>query len=83
MANLLFIVSREEPKLHAYLRDHFADVPAVEVILDRRQGAPAGAGRPDGPDRRQKQIDDDLRKRGWVVVNRAERSRVAGDIARL
>jgi hypothetical protein len=82
MPDLLFIVAREEPRLHAYLKEHFADVQAVEIIFDRRQGEPAGPRRPPAVERRQKQIDDDIRKRGWAVVNRAQQARAPGNIVR-
>jgi hypothetical protein len=46
-ARWLFIVRRDRPRLHAYLRDAFAGVEQVEVIMDRRQ-----EDRPVGTDRR-------------------------------
>src|SRR2546425_225957 len=36
-ARIVFIVSRTEPYLYGYIRSAFAEVQAVEVILDRRQ----------------------------------------------
>jgi hypothetical protein len=32
----VFVVSRDHPVLFRHLRSHFADQPAVSVILDRR-----------------------------------------------
>jgi hypothetical protein len=46
-ARWLFIVRRDRPRLHAYLRDAFAGVEQVEVIVDRRQ-----EDRPVGTERR-------------------------------
>jgi hypothetical protein len=46
-ARWLFIVRRDRPRLHAYLRDAFAGVEQVEVIVDRRH-----ADRPVGAERR-------------------------------
>jgi hypothetical protein len=50
-ARWLFIVRRDHPRLHAYLRDAFAGVEQVEVILDRRQ-----ADRPISAERRSPEL---------------------------
>ena len=34
----LWIIPRDDPERYEYFRNHFADRPDVEVILDRRQG---------------------------------------------
>ena len=50
----LFIVSRDQPALFAYLSREFAGEPEVTVILDRRQGerpSPEGAQPADGDQR--------------------------------
>ncbi|HSD66400.1 MAG TPA: hypothetical protein VLF95_06855 [Vicinamibacteria bacterium] len=36
MAHWLFVVRRDRPRLYAYLRDAFAGVEPIEVIVDRR-----------------------------------------------
>jgi len=43
MADLLFIVSRTEPKQYLYLKHVFAD-ESRDVVLDRRIYSPTGAG---------------------------------------
>jgi len=48
----LFIVRRDRAKLYANLRESFEGVPAVQVILDRREGNGAPAGDPARRDRR-------------------------------
>lgn len=70
LGRLLFIVSRDEPKLHAYLKAQFTDLPSVDVVLDRRQTIRAARGRPDEPERRRHAVDADVRRFGWAVVKR-------------
>jgi len=69
---VLFIVARDAPKLHAYLKAQFTDLPSVDVVLDRRRDGLATDERPDEPERRRRAIDADLRRFGWVVVRRSE-----------
>ena len=69
---VLFIVSRSEPRLHAYLKEQFTDLPSVDVVMDRRREGFA----PDSPgqasERRRRAIDGDLRRFGWAVIKRGE-----------
>jgi hypothetical protein len=69
---VLFIVARDEPRLHAYLKEQFTDLPSVDVVMDRRREGFA----PDNPgkdsERRRRAIDGDLRRFGWAVVKRGE-----------
>ena len=67
---VLFIVSRDEPKLHAYLKAQFTDLPSVDVVLDRRHNALATRSRPDDSERRRHAVDADVRRFGWAVVKR-------------
>jgi len=69
---VLFIVSRDEPRLHAYLKTQFTDLPSVDVVLDRRRDRLGSDGRSDELERRRRAIDADLRRFGWVVVRRGE-----------
>jgi hypothetical protein len=70
LGRVLFIVSRNEPKLHAYLKAQFTDLPSVDVVLDRRQNELAPSVRPDERDRRRHAVDADVRRFGWAVVKR-------------
>lgn len=65
---VLFIVSRDEPRLHAYLKAQFTDLPSVDVVLDRRREALAADARGDEQERRRRIVDADLRRFGWAVV---------------
>jgi hypothetical protein len=69
----VFIVSRDEPALHEYLKQHFADRPDVEVILDRRVAerrrraeVPRAERRTGG--RRGRSVEGDLAALGFAVV---------------
>lgn len=73
MSRLLFIVSREEPRLYHYVRAAFASTEAVEVILDRRYGERRRSARPVDVDRRQGErratdVGQSLRHLGWATV---------------
>lgn len=72
VSRVLFIVARDAPKLHAYLKAQFVDLPSVDVVMDRRRDGLATDDRPDEPERRRRAIDADLRRFGWVVVRRAD-----------
>jgi len=69
----LCVVSREEPQLYEYVKNHFAGRPNVEVVIDRRQGQ--RRRRPASPaterrqsDRRQHAIDQDLAALGIAIA---------------
>jgi len=49
----IFVVDRDQPGLFEYMRDHFAEVPEIRVMLDRRRG-----------DRRRKTVGRADRRRG-------------------
>ena len=58
MADLVFIVSRTEPKQYLYLKHVFAD-ETRDVVLDRRT-----------VDRRHRDITRELQSSGWALVRR-------------
>jgi hypothetical protein len=67
MARHLFIVSPDRMDFFTDLRERFADDPNVQVIVDRRQRQPGNA--PPRPDRRvQREVDEELRTRGYAIV---------------
>jgi hypothetical protein len=74
MRRYRFIVGRENLDLYEYLVRSMADVPEIEVILDRRdEHRRRGGGTPPserrGPERRvQTRVDDGLRAFGWAFV---------------
>ena len=77
MARHLFILSRRDPDLYAYLKERFADDDAVEVILDRRDASasPArGGGNTAGSQdrRRRPEADTELLARSYTIVTLAE-----------
>jgi hypothetical protein len=69
-----FIVGREHVQLYEYLVRSMADVPEIEVILDRRgEHRRRGGGTPPserrGPERRvQTRVDEGLRTFGWAFA---------------
>ena len=69
----VFIVARDESALYAYLKEHFAGRPDVEVVLDRRLGErrrrsePSPAERRTGG-RRVRSVEGDLSALGFAVV---------------
>ena len=74
----LFIVARHNVQLYDYLKQEFAGEP-VTVMLDRREGErrqrgdePAGKERRKGDRRRQKDTDQALQTRGFVIVPESE-----------
>ena len=76
MADLLFIVSRNEPKQYLYLKHVYADENR-DVVLDRRGGErrqgqrpPPLAERRNGVERRHRDITRDLQSSGWALVRR-------------
>ena len=73
---LLFIVSRDQRDLHAYLTKEFRLDEHVQVILDRRLGDRPAAGPRDrdqrrGPRRRALSMDQQMRSAGFALVRRA------------
>ena len=75
MADVVFIVSRSEPKQYLYLKHFWAD-EGRDVILDRRTGERRQSLRPPPVERRhvkrrrQYDITQDLRSPGWALVRR-------------
>ena len=74
MADLVFIVSRAEPKQYLYLKHVFAD-ESRDVVLDRRTSerrrslrAPTIERR--HIDRRHSDITRELQSSGWALVRR-------------
>jgi hypothetical protein len=71
---ILYVISPTAPERYQFVRRHFADEPDVEVVYDRRRRerrmnqAPTAAGRRRG-DRRQNDIDEDLRAVGWALIH--------------
>jgi hypothetical protein len=81
MAQLVFIVSRQRPKLRDYLQREFAGNADVTVIVDRRLGERRLDSESRSPDRRrvssrQEQIDERLRSMGWAIVWRDDAATV-------
>ena len=74
MADLLFIVSRSEPKRYMYLKHEYAD-EGKEVILDRRGSDRRRSQKPPPferrhVERRQRDITPELQASGWAVLRR-------------
>jgi hypothetical protein len=75
MADLLFIVSRTEPKQYLYLKHVFAD-ESRDVVLDRRIFADRRRSLSPQPverrhiDRRHRDITRELQSSGWALVRR-------------
>ena len=74
MADLLFIVSRTEPKQYLYLKHVFAD-ESRDVVLDRRVSERRLGLRPRPIerrhiDRRQRDVTRELQSTGWALVRR-------------
>ena len=78
MADLVFIVSRTEPKQYLYLKHFWAD-EGRDVILDRRTGERRQILRPPPVERRhvkrrlQHGITQQLHSAGWALVRRPAR----------
>jgi hypothetical protein len=76
MADLVFIVSRTEPKTYRYIQRAFADeCRGVGVILDRRGHERRRSQRPlpierRHMDRRHRDVTGELQSSGWAVVRR-------------
>jgi class 3 adenylate cyclase/tetratricopeptide (TPR) repeat protein len=73
----LFIVARHDVQLYEYLRQEFAGEP-VTVLLDRRGGGAQTGGDTAGAAgeeerRRRPDLDETLRRRGFVVVPESRR----------
>jgi hypothetical protein len=74
VADLVFIVSRTEPRQYLYLKHVFAD-ESRDVVLDRRMGERRRSLRPPPVekrhiDRRQRDITRELQSTGWALVRR-------------
>jgi hypothetical protein len=74
VADLLFIVSRTEPKQYLYLKHVFAD-ESRDVVLDRRVSDRRRGLRPPSIDRRhidrrQRDVTRELQSTGWALVRR-------------
>lgn len=74
MADLLFIVSRTEPKRYMYLKYVYAD-QGRDVILDRREGERRRSReRPKTErrhvERRHRETARELQSYGWTLVRR-------------
>ena len=74
MADLVFIVSRTEPKQYLYLKHVFAD-ESRDVVLDRRtserrRGLRAPTIERRHIDRRHRDITRELQSSGWALVRR-------------
>lgn len=75
MTRYRFIVARDNPKLYEHLVRSFADVPDIEVILDRRTSERRAARvRRMGRERRLRErrtdtrIQEELRLFGWAFM---------------
>jgi len=78
MADLVFIVSRTEPKHYLYLKHEFAD-EGSDVVLDRRAGERRRSQRPLPIERRHMQrrhrdVTWELQSFGWAVARRGGNS---------
>jgi hypothetical protein len=75
MADLLFVVSRTEPKRYIYLKYVYAD-ESRDVILDRRQEGERRRGHGQPPterrhgERRHRETTRELQLHGWTLVRR-------------
>ena len=73
MGDLVFIVSRTEPKQYLYLKHYWADEKR-DVILDRRTGERRRSLRPPPIERRRmerrrhRDITRELESSGWALV---------------
>lgn len=81
MGQLVFIVSRHQPKLQDYLQREFAANAEVAVIVDRRIGQRrrrevSHDQERRQTDRRQSLVDERLRSLGWAIVWRDEAATV-------
>ncbi len=65
MPDLLYVVARDRVEHYRFLRDHFAQEPAVQVILDRRR---TSAAWPADGERRAQSIEAELRSLGWALI---------------
>jgi hypothetical protein len=73
-ADLVFIVSREDSKTYAYLKQALA-CQSVDVIVDRRSGDRRRVWQPATPDRRsgdrrRHDVKTDLQTYGWALAPR-------------
>jgi hypothetical protein len=73
-ADLVFIVTREDSKTYAYLKQALA-CQSVDVIMDRRSGDRRRVWRPATPDRRsgdrrRHAVKTDLQTYGWALMHR-------------
>ena len=74
MARHLFLVARNEARLHEYLVERFGDDTNVEVILDRRRTERRRQASYDGPERRRtdrrtrREVDLELTLRSHVIL---------------
>jgi hypothetical protein len=79
MPTLLFIVSRRQPDLHAYVARQFASEPEMQVLLDRRRAqrrrpgapAPAAVERRQGDRRRDAEAAHQLLTMGYALARPA------------
>jgi len=74
MADLLFVVSRTDPKQYFYLEHAFAD-ESRDVVLDRRTGERRRSQRPlpterRHMERRHRDVTRELQSSGWALVRR-------------
>jgi hypothetical protein len=74
MADLVFIVSRTEPKHYLYLKHEFAD-ESSDVVLDRRSGERRRSQKPPPIERRHMQrrhrdVAGELQSSGWALARR-------------
>ena len=83
MGRELFVVARDRPDLYQYFRDTFAEVPTVQVIVDRRLGDRRRAAFPVTTERRQgerrsRTAEADLATTGYAFISlEASRSPIA------
>jgi hypothetical protein len=68
MPRYLFIVSRCEPALFAFLQERFAGDENVQVILDRRTHPPTPPEHPSVERRTRADISDEIRTRSYAIV---------------
>jgi hypothetical protein len=69
MRRFRFIVAQENTALYEYLVRVMAEVPEVEVILDRRAGPRRrGGGTPPEERRVNTRVDEGLRTFGWAFA---------------
>ena len=68
MGRVLIVVSADAVELFRYFQSGFAEIDAVNVILDRRRPSGATSPPPGGERRSAAHVDADLHERRFAIV---------------